>query len=162
MVGAAGAQSVPNADRATELLGTWSCESIAHSMGNWVFKRNGDGSLTMKNNFKTEDGLTGEFDERYRVDSTTGQWTWSSLQPSLPGFQESGKADPWTADKWVFEGNMSLAGTSNSINYSPTRIQDLRMIYSALGNDAFRREFEVRRDGRWVTFSASTCVRTST
>jgi len=158
----ASAQSVQTEDRATQLLGTWSCESIRHSLGTWTFTRNADGSLSMKNLFRTEDGLSGEFDDVYRLDSNSGQWEWTSLQPTRPGFRESGTAAPWTADKWIFEGQLTLVAPEDSVNFFPTVTRRLRMVYTTLGDLAFRREFEYRREGRWVTDSASTCKRLST
>jgi hypothetical protein len=153
----------PVTDRAPGLIGTWRCESIQHSNGTWSFERNQDDSIVMKNKFRTATGLSGEFDETYRFDPRSRLWNWSSLQADRPGsLQEDGKAAPWTADAWTFDGQKrETEMSSGSILPARTVTQNIRMVYSSLGPDAFRRDIEVFHDGRWITTSASTCKRAS-
>lgn len=117
----------------------------------------------MVNKFQTSGGLSGEFDEEYRRDPATAQWAWTGTEPNLPTFQEEATAGLWTGEQWVFEGRLSLVSTPppGSIASARTFTKDIRMVYTALGSAAFRREFEDYRDGNWVTTSASTCTRVS-
>jgi hypothetical protein len=148
------------------LLGTWSCESIAHSVGTWTFTANDDGSIHMKNFFKTESGGLGSFDESYRYDAASGHWLWSSSFANDPGFSENGTAPAWTADSdhWIFDGTVREASVPpvNSIRRPRFSKEDQRMVYTLLDNNVLRRDFEVQRKGLWVTTSASTCKRTET
>jgi len=145
------------------LVGTWSCESIAHSTGLMTFTANVDGSIHMTNHFRTQTGVVGSFDETYRFDPTTAQWKWNSSFANDPGFSEDGTATVWSpdSDRWVFDGTVreEHLPEPNSIKKPRFAKEDQRMVYTLLDKDVLRREFEVRRDGYWVTTSASTCKR---
>src|SRR5476651_2580150 len=156
----AAAQTAPqNADRAYTLVGTWSCESMAHSVGTMTFTQNPDGSLSMKNMFQFPNGTPAEIDETYHFDAAANVWKWSLSQPSGPEFRQDGTAPPWTAEKWLFSGSVFQVAVPPPGSIQPPRTskQPLRMIYTDLNATALRREFEVVRAGRWVTYSGSTC-----
>ena len=153
-------QAVPN-DAAFELVGTWSCESFAHSNGTWLITRDADNKIDLTNHFTTEGGLKGEFDEIYSLDPASEHWTVSATHPGRPGFQETMTAGPWSGDVWNFEGKLdqTLAPPDGSIQEPRHFEQTIRMVYTRLAPSAFRREMEILRDGRWVSTSASTCKR---
>lgn len=122
----------------------------------------------MKNVFAlaNANGARGEFDEQYRLDPATGVWTWTAEQPSMPAFHERGTAGPWTTQTWIFDGTLSIVPSSRSLDSlaepAPTTKEGVRMVYTSLGDDAFRREFERYQNGAWITRSATTCKRVST
>jgi hypothetical protein len=155
--------AAPAADRTAGLIGTWQCESFRHSNGTWTFVRNGDGSIALNNKFRTDTGLSGEFAETYSFDPQSGLWNWASTQQDRPGgLQEDGKAKPWTAETWTFDGRLRITeSSSGSIQPARTIARNIRMVYTTLGPDAFRRDMETFSDGRWVSSSASTCKRAS-
>ncbi len=93
----AAAQQKPVADSAYQLVGTWSCESIAHSAGTMVVTRDTDNQISLKNRFVTAGGLQGEFDELYTLDPSSGHWAVSATDPGRPGFLETMTAGPWRA-----------------------------------------------------------------
>lgn len=158
----AAAQTPPqNADRAFNLVGTWSCESMAHSIGTMTFTQNPNGSLSMRNVFHFPNGTPVEIDETYHFDAAANVWNWSLSQPTGPEFRQDGTAPPWTAEQWVFAGSTFAVAIPPNGSIEPPRTskEDLQMVYTALGATALRREFERNRDGRWVTFSASTCTK---
>jgi hypothetical protein len=150
-------------DFVDRLVGTWSCETDAHTSATLTFVRNVDGSVSMKNVFKPVRGRSGEFAEQYRFDPRSAEWTWVSTQPGLPGWQETATAWPWAGDKWIFQGRLRDVSTrpSGSIGPPRTTTREIRMVYTDLGDAGFRREFEQNEVGTWVTVSASTCKRAS-
>jgi hypothetical protein len=155
------AQPAQTTDRAYGLIGTWSCESFAHSRGTMTFTRNADGSISMKNLFTTIDGRSGAFDEQYRFDPAMARWSWTAAIPGVATFEERGSAGEWTADEWTFDGvvRTSSPASPDSIAGPKLSSQALRMTYTDLGGAAFRRGFEVFRNGTWVPASTSTCKR---
>ncbi len=149
-------------DRAATLVGTWSCESIQHSLATETFARNAVDTITMKNTFRTATGLSGEWDETYRYDAKSGQWRWTSTQAGRPELQETGSGPRWTGDKWTIEGQMILSQPSaeGSVTTQPRPfVTSIRSVYTSLGADAFRHDIERFQNGMWVTGSASTCKR---
>jgi hypothetical protein len=149
------------ADAAYGLVGTWSCQSFAHSNGTWTITRDADNQISLKNHFVTEDGLQGEFDELYSVDPASGHWSVSATEPGRPGFLETMTAGPWNGDIWNFEGNLdqTLTPPAGAIQEARHFDQAIRMVYTRLAPGVFRREMETLRNGQWVSTSASTCKR---
>lgn len=150
-------------DRAYSLIGTWSCSSSG-STGTITYVRNADGSISMKNVFVLANtGAHGEFDEQYRFDPATAVWTWTAEQPSMAAFQERGTAGPWTAQNWIFDGSLKLVPASRTFDSlsepTPMTEQAVRMVYTSLGGDVFRRDFESYQNGLWVVRSSGTCKR---
>ncbi len=138
------------AHRAYALIGMWSCESVAHSTGTVTFTRNDDGSIAMKNVFKTAIGTPGEFQESYNFDPAKKMWNWTSTYVTDPEITEVGTAPEWLGDTWVFDGSFN----------APKAQTPERMVYTLLGDTAFKREFEVKNnDGNWTDTSAETCTR---
>ncbi len=152
LTGFAIAQAPPSTDAAYQLLGTWSCKSDARSSSTMTFTRNADGSIALKNVFATPGGLSGQFNETYRFNPRTARWAWTAELANNPAFQESGTAPPAKGSTWIFEGTISGA---------PSTTQDIRMIYTSLGDSTFRREFESSVGGSWQVTSASLCKRTT-
>jgi hypothetical protein len=101
--------------------------------------------------FRTSDGLSGEFDDTYSFDAASGMWTWTSNLQSVPSFKESGTAGRWTTDTWTFEGTLQQSEST----------QPLRMVYTKLSDNAFRREFDAQVNGAWLPRSTSSCTRSS-
>src|ERR1700676_3317896 len=140
-------------DFVDRLIGTWSCETDTHTSATLTFVRNVDGSISMKNVFKSVSGFTGEFDEQYRLDPRSAEWTWVSTQPDRPGWQETATAWRWAGDKWVFQGRLRDVSTppSGSVRPRPTTTREIRLVYTDLGDAGFRREFAQNEIGTWVT-----------
>lgn len=140
-----------NSDQALGLVGVWKCESAAGSVGTATFTSDAPGSISMKNTYRTTAGTSGEFDETFHFDAGAGTWTWSSTLRSAPDFKESGTAGRWTADTWIFEGTLQQSQSTEPV----------RMIYTRLGENTIRREFEAQVSGAWLTRSSSSCARSS-
>ena len=157
----ASAQQRSAADSAYGLIGTWACESIAHSTGTWTITRDSENQISLKNRFVTASGLQGEFDEVYTLDPASGHWAVSATDPGRPGFLETMTAGPWSGDVWNFEGDLDevLTPPAGAIQEPRRFDQTIRMVYTRLAPTAFRREIETLRNGQWVSTSASTCKR---
>jgi hypothetical protein len=158
---AAAQQTTADGDRAYRLVGTWSCETAQHSISTTTYTRNDDGSVSMKNLFTTDNGLSGEFNETYRYDTRSNRWTWNSVQARVPNFKERGTAGPWTAEKWTFGGEIDQMEPIPTGSILPPRMitVPLRMVYTDLTDSTFRRDFETVLNDRWTPFSESTCKR---
>lgn len=137
-------------ERAYWLVGTWSCESLAHTKTHMAFTREQDG-MSMQNRYRTADGVSGEYDETYKYDSQASRWTWETTESSS-GSKEEGTAGPWLTGKWTFDGTR---------RYENVPAQHIQMIYSRIDNASFRREFGISHAGAWMTTSSSVCKRTS-
>ena len=93
----------------------------------------------MRNLFRFPNGTPAEIDETYRFDAAANIWNWALPQPTGPEFRQ--EAVP----------------PNGSIRPPRASKRDLRMVYTTLSATALRREFERNNNGRWVTFSGSTC-----
>ena len=113
-----------------------------------TLKREGDGSISMRNAYRTAGGLEGEFRETYRFDPETNLWTWSTVD-SVTQSTETGTAPPWTGKTWTFDGVRRGGAKSESI----------QMVYTRIADDSFRRTFLSDRRGTWETTSSSICNR---
>lgn len=142
------------ADRADQLVGTWSCGSAAGANGTMTFTHQSDGSLSMTNAFVTASGDPGTFDEEYRFAPSESFWSWKASWRDHEDFKEAGTAGMWTAQKWFFDGTVN----QRSGHDGPV-IHRIRMIYTWLTNSSFEREFESYEDGVWKPTSSSVCRR---
>jgi hypothetical protein len=147
-------------DRAFHLLGTWTCKEISQSTSRWTFTRKGDNAIALHNEFRSASGETATFDETYRQNPKTGQWTWQATNGSA--IYERGTAGPWNSRTWTFAGTIDVMRGQKS---KPRAVKyarfGVRMIYTDLGNDALQREFQSLR-GRnrtWTSYSIGTCRR---
>jgi len=60
-----------------------------------------------------------------------------------------GDADMWLGNDWTFEGSTVVGSKTFSG----------RMIFRYLDDNAFRRDFEFKTNGRWRIYSVETCSR---
>jgi len=159
LASAAAAQQPENNDRAYWLIGQWSCESLGHSHGTWTFSRT-DSGISLQQSFKTPDNLSGQIAEDYHFEPRAKRWVWTSTQNG-PGSLAVARATPWTGEQWIFEGTNSKTPLPAPGSDVPpqTNVRALRMVFTALGDGAFRRDFERIENGTWVTSNLSTCKR---
>ena len=130
-------------DRAYSLTrGTWDCTTFGGAGATHTYTREADGTIELHNvlNIAKHDYA---IDETYRFDRSKDEWT-----ASTSGGAYAGVAGKWLADKWVFNGDMPIDG----------RRVPVQMIYSSLGERAFRRDFVRVQDGTPAPFAAETCL----
>ncbi len=130
-------------DRAYELTqGIWDCKTFGGAAATHTYTRKADGTIELHNVLSiAKHAYT--IDETYRFDRATARWT-----AATSGGAYAGSASRWTGDTWVFNGDMPLGGHRVPV----------QMIYSRLGDRAFRRDFVRVQDGAPATFAAETCV----
>jgi hypothetical protein len=118
----------------------------------------------MTNRFSTAGDVPGQWKEEYRFDPQSARWTWKAWRPDDARAQETGTSAAWTTDTWTFDGVLrrSWPAPPDSIGGPAQASQQIRMVYTALGENAFRRDFEVYQDGVWRSASGSTCSRIPT
>jgi hypothetical protein len=82
--------------------------------------------------------------EHYFFDVITVKWN-----ATVAGDAFTGSAYPWSSSVWTFTGT--------------SRVRDVRypgqMLFTYLGENAFRRDFELESHGHWVIYSLETCSR---
>jgi len=137
------AAAAPESDRAYRLTGSWACETLGGLPATHAYTRQGDGTIKLRNVLtiaKRDYGI----DETYRFDRTKNVWTTTTGSDAYVGV-----APKWVGDKWVFEGTMP----------DGNRRIPVQMVYSMLGDGAFRRDFVKVENGTSKTFAAETCHR---
>ncbi|GAC1501258.1 MAG: hypothetical protein NVS2B8_20340 [Vulcanimicrobiaceae bacterium] len=82
--------------------------------------------------------------ETYRYDAGSSQW-----RTATQGNAYTGVAPTWTQDEWTFEGSVPKGNARAKV----------RMVYTYLGANAFRREYQRSENDAWTTFHSQTCHR---
>jgi len=116
---------------------------MGNALGTHQYALQDDGSIGMRNVLQVDKGSV-EIRETYRFDLDRRVW-----KMATQGGVYTGTAPPWHGERWIFEGVEITSG----------RPRPVRMVYTDLGTQAFRRDFQASLDGTWRTFSAETCKR---
>ena len=131
-------------DRAFALVGpTWSCESVGGEPSKHRYTRSGADGITLHDDVRVAQH-TYAIVETYRFDAARRLWT-----TAVQGGGYTGTASPWLHNKWIFDGIETERG----------RRSPVRMIYTTLGDQAFRRDFQLAGAGETQTFVSETCTR---
>ena len=130
-------------DRAFSLVGRWICTGTAGPPSTLTYTRAGDIVKLRTELVIAKKPLN--IDETYAFDPATARWT-----TLTQGNAYRGVAAAWLANTWIFDGTVP----------SGDRRAPVRMVYTTLGADTFRREYQ-RPDGDvWKAFHGETCRRT--
>jgi hypothetical protein len=132
-------------DQALSLAGNpWECETDHHVGLVSTFSAPSPNRVDVRTTLR--DGLAGKqhIDEAFVWDPLAARW-----RATVAGGAFVGSAPRWTGEAWTFSGSASTGGHT----------YDGRMVFTALGPNAFRRDFELERDGRWQIYSLETCSR---
>jgi len=127
-------------DRALALAGVWDCSESSGAPSKLTYTRKGN-SLKLRNELVIAHKLF-TVDELYKYDPSEEQW-----RTSTQGNAYAGVAPKWVEGVWTFEGTVPRGNARTSV----------RMIYTSLGTNAFRREYQRSENGDWKTFHAQTC-----
>jgi hypothetical protein len=132
-------------DRALSLLGDpWACETDHHAALVSAFSAPSEDRIDVRTTLAG--GLAGNrhIDEAFVWDPVAATW-----HANVAGGAFVGSAPRWSGEVWIFTGTAATGGhTYNG-----------RMVFTALGPNAFRRDFELERDGRRQIYSLETCSR---
>ena len=141
---AASSNTYQPTDRAFKLVGSaWSCESVGGEPSTHRYSRSGDDAITLHDDVRVAQH-TYAIVETYRFDAARRLWT-----TAVQGGGYTGTAAPWLHNKWIFDGIETERG----------RRSPVRMIYTTLGDQAFRRDFQLSGAGQDQTFVSETCTR---
>jgi hypothetical protein len=135
-------------DRTAMLFGpVWLCLTFDGTKLKHFYKSGDGGSeFTVTTQYRLPGRAATQTHEEYRFQPRTGLWIASVGQSTIVA-----QAPPWIGDTWSFDGTSFDRGKRVGI----------RMIYSYLGPDAFRRDFERANDfGSYDVYAGETCRRT--
>ncbi len=144
-----GPSSVATADVA-RLLGAWNCDGgIGGGSSTETYTRAGDTSVALGNSVRTSSGASGFVSETFSYSPSIAMWNVTGLPNGFfQGLRLSGPV--WTpGSQWI------LAGTESFHNKS----MPIRIVYTDLGRDSFRREHQVQAGGMWRDDAAYVCRR---
>jgi hypothetical protein len=140
-------------DRASSLIGDWTCTTYIGTTATKHITRNADGELLLENVFLLTDGSTQTVNETYSYDTAAG--TWAVIGSATPAFGPySGKAKPWTGQQWVFDGSEPLAFSDGT-----RKVTNVRMVYTDVFPAGFRREHQIQNGGAWRDISEEVCTK---
>lgn len=127
-------------DRATWLIGTWTCESGAGSVGTKVYKQQSDGTIAARNEYRVPGDRWFQDTETYAYSPASGIWRMTTPGNWLwPSF--SGTASRWDGTKWEFNG------------------RNQRLVFTQLSEKAYRSDWKRLDRGYWVVTSTTVCDR---
>jgi len=130
-------------DKASSLIGAWSCRTFGGADATHTFTRKNDGTLMLHNVLHIGE-RDYHIDETYRFNRSNK--TWSNV---TEGGAYLGTAPRWLGSTWVFDGSVAQRGVRVPV----------KMSYAVLGAHAFRRRFERLHNGVWATYAGETCER---
>lgn len=150
--------SVNVPDRAYDLVGTWSCETQQGSIGTHVYTRNPDGSMALRNDFRTTSGRHIVVEETFRFDAGSGKWTVTTAPDAWFG-AENVSAPPWTGKEWALEGTQNTEHAASPLVARTTG--RIRIVYSFPQAGKMERLFQLPgvSGATWETYSDETCAR---
>ncbi len=135
-------------DRSSTLIGgSWSCMSFGGTPLYHRYTHSDDGnSIDVATTFVLPEHKIGKAKETYRFKRATLLWLAKLADGSIVA-----SAPPWIGVTWTFTG---------SARGEDKRVSGFRMIYTWLGENVFRRDFERPDDvGSWSVYAGETCRR---
>lgn len=124
--------------------GVWNCETLGNSKATNVYKLENATTISERTKLELPKHPEVELDTLYTFSSLHGVWT-----VSLQDGKYAGTAPPWSTDTWTFNGTYVEEGQKRPV----------RLVYTSLGIDALRIDYQAVSDGNWRTFSGATCKR---
>jgi hypothetical protein len=143
--------STPAVDSAAELVtgptqyfvGTqWTCETFGGLRESHEYVASGGSDFVLHIAFLFDSNKPIVVDERYAFDAARRSWTVSLSKGSY--FARSYR---WGTSDWTFTGWQRTNGIK-----VPFRVK-----YHPYDQGLFRRDFQTKQHGRWITFSGETC-----
>jgi hypothetical protein len=131
--------------RSDKLIGDWDCTTFGGTNLTHAFSRADDGvSLYVNTNIRLTTGRLASLHELYAHNPDTHRWT-----AILAGGLIYAKGPDWRGKQWILAGHSSENG-------APVKF---RMVFSDLGAEAYRRDFQRMIGGAWATYAGETCRR---
>ncbi len=124
--------------------GVWNCETLANSTATSVYKLESPSKMIERTKLVLQKRPPVELDTTFVYDSAHGLWHLTMQNGAYVA-----TAPSWSTDTWMFTGTETNGDLKEAI----------RLVYTSLGNGAYRVDYQTRREGRWQTFSGATCKR---
>jgi hypothetical protein len=143
------------ADKAYWLVGNWHCESRAGSLAARTYSKpaNAD-AINMTNTVRLPSKFYVIMREHYVFDAASEAWTVDSPGNAVWGPMHA-TADRWLGNEWNFVGRGALPGPRGQLLPE----QQIRMVYTGLDDDTFRRAHQTKIDQLWTNYSEEVCTR---
>ena len=124
--------------------GIWNCETLGNSTATSVYKLENAATISERTKLALKNHAPVELDTLFTYSPKRDQWT-----ASLEDGKYVGTAPAWSSDTWTFNGTY-LEGREK---------RPVRLVYTSLGTDAIRIDFQAVAADGWRTFSGATCKR---
>jgi hypothetical protein len=124
--------------------GIWNCETLGNSAATSVYKLENATTISERTKLTLKKQAPVELDTLFTYSSKREQWT-----VSLGDGKYVGTAPAWSSDTWTFNGTY-LEGREK---------RPVRLVYTSLGADAVRIDYQAVAADGWRTFSGATCKR---
>lgn len=124
--------------------GVWKCETLANTSATSVYRLTDRTHIEEKTMLRLPKRPPVELDTSFEFDQGHGVWKLSMQKGAYLA-----TAPVWDGATWSFKGIESDA--------DPHRV--VRLVYTSLGPDAYRSDYEAQNHGNWETFSGATCKR---
>jgi hypothetical protein len=124
--------------------GVWKCETLANSTATSVYKLESAGKIVEHTKLVLPKRAPVELDATFVYDPARHLWNLSMQNGAYVA-----TAPSWSTDTWTFTGTEANGGLKEAI----------RLVYTSLGDGAYRVDFQTRHQGSWQTFSGATCKR---
>ena len=129
------------------LIGAWQCQTFGGTALTHVYSRGDDlSALLVDTQLTLANHQSATIHETYT--HHVGVHAWTAI---LANGAFIATAPDWTGGTWIFTGQSTEGGKASKV----------QMIYTPLGRDAFRRDFQRAEAAVWVTYAGETCRRNS-
>lgn len=133
----------------SRLTGSWEC--VGSDPGNTAietYSGSSDGSLVLDNDVHTSTGASGTVQETFAYDPGRRSWLLSASSNQFFGGMRL-SASSWIGTQWIFSGTEIVRNASRPV----------RIVYTLVGGDEFRREHQRQQDGAWQNDGQYVCRR---
>ncbi len=124
--------------------GIWKCETLANTTATSVYHLVGRGHIEEKTTLHLPKRPPVELDTTFEFLPRRKAWVLIMQKGAYIA-----TAPVWSSGNWIFKGIESDA--------EPHRV--VRLVYTSLGADAYRSDYEAKNNSGWETFSGATCKR---
>ena len=124
--------------------GIWNCETLANSTATSVYKVSDARTMVERTTLHLPHRPPVELDTTFTYSPALGRWSLSMQHGAY-----TATAPQWSQPTWTFEGYEADADPRGRV----------RLVYTSLGPDAYRSDYQALNKGTWQTFSGATCKR---
>ena len=124
--------------------GIWNCETLGNSTATSVYKLENATTISERTQLALNKHAPIELDTLFTYSPKHDRWT-----VSLQDGKYVGTAPAWSNETWTFNG-IYIEGSEK---------RPVRLVYTSLGADAVRIDYQAVAPDGWRTFSGATCKR---